>query len=562
MPGLAGSLVAQLPRADLHSTTRVVRLDVVVTDAQGRAIRDLNKGDFIILDGGQRQEITDFQAISSDVPLSRPITDDNNSYTNSVTGEGATAILLFDTLNSHWTSQGYALARVRQFLREIEPGDHVGLYVLGDRLRVLHDISHNDSDLVREVRQYESDHQSARWATSQSESTGDVALDHFLSGRDNRYRSELDGGGDAGFAGSLVRDKQQMAARITAASLSAIARQLSGIRGRKEIIWVTDSIGSMSYFELGDMDPYLERWQGRSGIRTPKHLTWWNGTDIERMIRLVNSAGIEVYTVDAEGLQPDALGLRTRPNEAEDPEDFIARIPRPDPDLLEIAMRTGGRAFYNRNDLETAIRRALDDSQFTYSIAYAPDHNNWKGEWRKIQVKVDRPGLTVLARNGYFALPDPRPMPIKNRLQFLSEIAASPVDSGELPLTVHISEPRKAADRILAAVDIPPRSLATMLTPEANGHTVGHFEIMFMQIGAKNKLLDATQKQIDANLKADEYSKMTKGGWALTVPVPVKLGAQTLCVILHDESSDAVGSVRIPLATYFDSASQVPTPRN
>lgn len=533
--GLTTLASAQTEPVGLRSTTRLVRLNVVVSDPRGDPVRDLNEGDFTILDDGRREKITYFQPISES-PLSRPILADSDSYTNQIVGEANATVLLFDTLNSRWTSQGYALARVRRFLREIAPEDHIGIYVLGDRLWALHDIIHDDSDLVRAVRQYERDHGPTRPRNPQAEGTGDMVLDHFLAGGDNRYSHD--------------RNKLQMDTRITAAALNAIARQLSAVRGRKEIIWVTDSIGPLDYFTLNDMDPDLQRWYEESDIRIPKHPTWRGSTDIEQMIRLMNSAGIEVYTVDAEGLQTEALGLRTRPNEEEDPQDFIRSIPQPNPDLLELAKRTGGRAFFNRNDLETGIRRAVDDSRFTYSIAYVPHHNDWKGEWRKIRVEVDRPDVTVLARSGYFALPDPEPIAPKDRFQFLTEIAASPVDSGELTLTVHISEPQKGADEILATVGIPPRSLATMLTPEANGHTVGHFELMFMQIGAKDKLLDVTQKQVDADLKPDDYSKLTKGGWTMTVRLPVKLRVQTLCVILHDESTDAVGSIHIPMTAY------------
>ncbi|MGH9734397.1 MAG: VWA domain-containing protein, partial [Candidatus Acidiferrales bacterium] len=350
-------------------------------------------------------------------------------------------------------------------------------------------------------------------------------------------------------------DKIALASQMTTASLEAIARELSTIPGRKALIWVTDSADPMDYFFSDSVDPVLRGWRAAAGADLPAIPEWQNGTDVEQMIRLMNNAGIAVYTVDARGLETERLGFRSNASaaptgSATDPvTDLLARTPQPNGDLIELAQRTGGRAFFNRNDLETGIRRALDDSQYTYSIAYAPSHNKWKGEWRKIHVKVDRPGVTILARNGYFALPAPRPMPPKNRYAFLSEIAASPVDSAQLPLFVHISTPPKAvADRILVTVDLPPQSLTTMPAPEPNGHTVGHFEIEFMQIGARNKLLDATQKQIDADLKPQEYAAMTKGGWTLTAHLPLKAGTQTLCVILHDESSDEVGSIHIPLA--------------
>jgi VWFA-related protein len=389
-----------------------------------------------------------------------------------------------------------------------------------------------------------------RRAAEVGESPKDKELDRFLLGKDNRFRFELfDSIPPYGYAG----DKIAFATQMTTASLEAIARKLSAVSGRKTLIWVTDSIGTMGYFMMDDVDPILKGWRGEAGADLPAMPSWQNRTDLEQMIRLMNNARVAVYTVDARGLETERLGFRTNPNgtSMDSPtapvDDLIGRIPVPNGAMIEIAERTGGRAFYNRNDLETGIRRALDDSRFTYAIAYAPDHNKWKGEWRKIQLKVDRPGVTALARDGYFALPDPRPIPKKNRVEFLSEIAASPIDSAQLPLRVHISVPPKTADTILATVYVPPQSLATLLAPKANGRTAAHFEIMFMQIGAKDKLLDATRKQVDGELTPREYAATPKGCWTLPVRLPIKPGAQLLCVILHDEASDEVGSIRIPL---------------
>jgi VWFA-related protein len=125
----------------------------------------------------------------------------------------------------------------------------------------------------------------------------------------------------------------------------------------------------------------------------------------------MNDAGIAVYTVDARGLEAFDLGFVSRPNSTpmgspvEAVTELESRMPQAKTSPLELASRTGGRAFFNRNDIETGIRRALDDARFTYEVGYYPDHNEWKGEWRKIQVKVRRPDVAVLARGGYSQCP-------------------------------------------------------------------------------------------------------------------------------------------------------------
>ena len=532
----------------LRATTRTVNVNVVVTDARGDPVKDLGQADFTILDGGQPQKIAFFLPIDEGRPLPILAKTPPDTYTNRPAASPDVTILLFDTLNSGWTSQGYGLRRVRAFLRQIRPEDHIGIYVLGDDLKAVHDFADDASDLVAAMDRYDDEHSHlrAKRTAAEEESTGDTALDRFLLGKDNRYHFELDGRASPAYR----TDKLAFASQMTTASLEAITRQLSTIQGRKTLIWVTDGIGPLGHFMSDDLDEYLQRWRGGAGVTLPSVASWEDGADVERMIRLMNGADIQVYTVDARGLETER-GLPGGAVAADPAESVIVTTPQPNGEMMELARRTGGRAFFNRNDLETGIRRALDDSRFTYELAYSPDHGKWKGEWRRIQVKVDRPGVTVLARSGYFALPDPQPLPVKDRLEFLSEVAASPIESAQLPLSVHIatsSSPNGAA--IDAVVHVGRQSLGSLLTAQASGHAAGHFEVEFMQIGEKNKLLDATQKQIDADLKPEEYAALSKTGWNLPVRLPFRPGATLLCVVLHDEASDAVGSVRIPLARY------------
>ncbi|HTS10740.1 MAG TPA: VWA domain-containing protein [Candidatus Limnocylindrales bacterium] len=530
----------------LRATTRTVNVNVVVTDAQGRVVVNLTKEDFTVLDGGQPQRISFFLPIDNERSVAEVTHAAPNTYRNSTGTSPSVTILLFDTLNSKWTSQGYGLNRVRDFLRGVRPEDHIGIYVLGDDLKPVHDFDTDSSDLVAAIHRYDEEHArgAAKPTAAEEESTGDKALDRFISGKDNRYPFELDSVG----TGAYRKDKLAFAGQMTTASLEAIARQLSSVQGRKTLIWVTDSIGEMGYFLNDTTDEFLTIWRGRAGTNLPGVPSWENGVDLERMIRTMNAAGIAVYTVDARGLEAERLGLGSRPNEVGDPR---SETPQPNGSMMEIAQRTGGRAFFNRNDLETGVRRALDDSRFTYELAYSPDHGKWKGEWRKIQVKVDRPGVTVLARNGYFALPDPQPVPAKDRLEFLSQIAASPIDSTQLPMAVHVGVSNNAKEpEMNATVHLGAETLGSLLSAQANGHLAGHFEIVFMQIGERNKLLDATQKQVDAELKPEEYAAVSRRGWELPVRLSLKAGAMMLCVIVHDEISDEVGSVRIPLEAY------------
>ena len=496
----------------LRVTTRLVNLSVVVRDAQGHLVKGLKQSDFTILDEGKPQRIGFFSAVDNEHLEAPPAPPAPDTYTNVLAGGGAppsVAILLFDALNSTWISQGYGLFRIRKLLRQLQPGDHIGIYVLRNNLYVVHDFTHDASDLVRAIHRYDEHHahQAVKPEDAENDTTGDPELDRFLSGKDFGRRFSYEGYG--------------VEADTTLAALRDIARQLYSVPGRKTLIWVTDSIGRMGLYlqrDLSDFERVLRQQNSPQGL------------SVEPMIRLMNDANISLYLVNASG-----LGMRSFPMSIEGP-------------MMELASRTGGRAFVERNDLETGIRRAMDDSSYTYSMAYTPDHGKWEGEWRKIQVRVDRQKAEVLTRGGYWALPDSVPGAEKDRLHVFREVAASPVNATELPLRVHVAAthgPEGARIEARVHLDVVP-----MLSFHDDGHWTGDFELMFVQSGG-HKILTATPRGIHADLKPQQYPYAARHGWDMPVELKVIPGAEMLSVILYDDATNSVGSVHIPLARYI-----------
>ncbi len=72
--------------------------------------------------------------------------------------------------------------------------------------------------------------------------------------------------------------------------------------------------------------------------------------------------------------------------------------------LQEFADVTGGKAFYNRNDLDAITGEAIASGSDYYSISYTPPVQGFDGKYHSIDVKVDQPGLTLQFRKGYTSL--------------------------------------------------------------------------------------------------------------------------------------------------------------
>jgi Ca-activated chloride channel family protein len=76
--------------------------------------------------------------------------------------------------------------------------------------------------------------------------------------------------------------------------------------------------------------------------------------------------------------------------------------------LTQIAETSGGQAFFptSMKEIETAYDRVVAQIRAQYSLAYTSANTARNGAWRKVEIRVRRPGLKdvkVLTRKGYFA---------------------------------------------------------------------------------------------------------------------------------------------------------------
>jgi hypothetical protein len=71
--------------------------------------------------------------------------------------------------------------------------------------------------------------------------------------------------------------------------------------------------------------------------------------------------------------------------------------------LERVAEMTGGKAYYNTNGMEQVIGEVVHNGSNYYTLAYATTNQEWHGQFRKIKVEVNRPGVHLQYRDGYHA---------------------------------------------------------------------------------------------------------------------------------------------------------------
>src|SRR5262249_32872076 len=97
--------------------------------------------------------------------------------------------------------------------------------------------------------------------------------------------------------------------------------------------------------------------------------------------------------------------------------------------LAYLARLTGGQAIENENDFNKGIQRVFEDQAGYYLIGYRPDDSTFdpatgRPNFHKITVKVNRPGLKIRSRSGFFGIPDSETRAYQ--AHDLAEVLASP----------------------------------------------------------------------------------------------------------------------------------------
>jgi VWFA-related protein len=500
-------------RPTFRTGTRLVEISVIVTDRDRNPVPGLRAADFVVIDNGQRQTIELFSVEGAGAPKSVEVTSQAaphpREFSNRVPIDGGVTVILFDRLNTRETDQMYARGHVARFLEQIRPDDRVGLYVLDSfGLRVLHDFTNDAAALVRAVSR-------VRGMTS-------IAVDATLGTEAAGLDSEL--ALLFGVEGTVPDGLRQMrehflgvAAVTTVDALESVAAHLAGVRGRKNLIWISAGFPLEAF-----------NWRGRTMT-----------TEISRATRALNDANVAIYTVDARGL----LGAFSSPASARVQSFTKLSSVTTNQDILQsVAEQTGARSFLNTNDIDGAVRRAVDDSRLTYVLGYYPSNDRSDGRFHQVRVKLNQPGLDVRHREGYYAVPTQKQAHAQ-RSGALESAVQSPVDASGLGFTVRIDPTGAKPSEARLTLRLEPGSIALEQRGEA---WIGAVDVIVAQARADGPAVRSFDTTIDISASRDRLSHITRHGLNIISTVSVLPDANRLRIVLRDVRTGNLGAVGIP----------------
>lgn len=511
----------QQPPVVLRSNTRLVQLSVVVRDKKGQPVTDLRESDFTVEDQGKRQEVRFFRIQSQPIAAKGaapgpPGVFSNRRFAHSGSTGGITVILL-DGINTRWGDRELARKNVIEYLSQIQPNDRVALYTLGKELKILHDFTEAPAELVRALAAYRGQYTPDLQAST---------LNMAMLGINTLLREE---------ANYFKRTRVSM----TFNALEAVAQYLAGVSGRKNLLWVSggfplaigDFANDDNWEALGGDSRYSARIGGRS--RFDPNLSLSRNTKVqltfeeerENMTRALNAADVAVYPVDARGLTTNR--------------DAMTNIAT----MKDLAGSTGGRAYYNRNDLMNSIREAVQDSVVSYTLGYNPSEQSLDGRFRKIRVKVNRPGLSVRHRLGYYDTNNP-PSDENAKEAAIREAVWSPLDATAVALDAQL-DARDAAnlDAVTLRVKVDTSNLSL---EQRDGRWVGQFDLALVQTDEKGSEYEVRLQTVPLELAQDAYESVMKQGLILNKAVQRNKAATALRVVVRDAASGSIGRVMIP----------------
>jgi VWFA-related protein len=479
-------------------TSTLVFLDVTVLDKKGRPVTSgLTKDDFTITEDKTPQTIFSFEA--PDVHSGKASGEGENPN-----GKAPATILVLDQLNSRFEDFAYIRYEAAQFLKS-QPArlsSPTELLIVGNKsLEMLQSYTRSKAELLDAL----------------------VHAPAALPYKDNgSFEAER-------FVQSL-------------AALDQISLQNRGVPGRKNIVWLGRGGPSLI------LDPVSLSEKAIDALKNYQHSS----------TNMMVDARISLFVIFP-GLRPEAnviapiTAMQALLSIGDDP--FSGDI-----NFGVFANETGGKVFYNRNDLKAAIMESKELGSKFYTLTYQPTSVNQNGEFRRIHVTLKNPNLQVVTKAGYYAPDANAPIdPQQEKMLRLAEATQSTIRFDALSLS--LSDVVRHPDSRSAEFKVALKSANLAFQPAENGTSTAQLIVAAASLDQFGNILASRTQGITLVSHSPNPMSLPDvvSRFPLTVPVPRKTRRIRVTIQLDDEGG-RIGSAELD-RRLIDAAPESETPR-
>jgi VWFA-related protein len=531
------------PDVKFTSRTELVLIPTLVTDKSGTHISGLKREDFTVLENGAEQKIATFEEISSDAHLlSR--SRNPNEFSNFLTG-GASArritLIVLDFINTRFLDQTNARKELVKYLTQsADQREPTGLYTLTrSGIHVIHDFTANPRVLVAALHKVNGDlSQMVDTPEDVERMTGTASPDGSAGVDPGAVQTE------AQKFQTMLEDRelnfqsheQRLAITYTLEGMQQLSQALTGFPGRKSLIWV----GGGFPFSVSENTMRLAP-AGRDSLLDilPMYEHTW---------QLLNAAQIAIYPLDVKGLQVVSLPSAAVSNPGKNyARNMNWKQMDTESAFLTFASMTGGRAYFNSNDLVKGFRDAVQDSAEYYMLGYYLDRSNTKSGWRKLTVKVNRNHAEVRARTGFFVT-NATIDPDASRNNDLVSALQSPLDYTSLALVGRWDniEPGGEPGKKHVNYEVHVAADPALINDADNNHVA--LELAALTKTPEGEKVDhVVGQKFDAHLTSEKSTALRQKGVAFRGALDLAPGQYTVRFVVRDDLSGRIGSFAAPL---------------
>ncbi len=584
----AAGPVAAAPATVLHSTSTLVLVDVVVTD-HGKAVHGLERNRFHVFENGREVPVTAFdehkpaEAGPDAAEMKAKIAElPPHTYTNVPVypDAGVVNVLLLDALNTPMENQAEARRQMIEYMGTIKPGTSLAVFTLTSQLRMVEGFTTDAARLTEVLKSKGTSSAPSVVLDTQGHSAQQDVSDVMTA------MAEAPGGPSPyamaalqQFQTDLTATQTDLRVRMTLDAMQQLARYLSAIPGRKNLIWFS---GSFPITLAPDPDqplPFM-------AVRT-------YADDLRKTSDLLTAARVAVYPVDARGLlgstttdaaySPNGTNVTVSSggkmavhgnsmndsSVVKDYDTFMTQAMEEHGSMEQIAEQTGGAASVNNNDLKGAVASAVENGASFYTLAFAPGGKKLDGQFRKVQVKLDGAGYALAYRRGYYAEPGNKPSehnpgtvsdvdtaalhgaPAATQVLFVARVLPSsdPAFQG-IPIA---NAPQGALAGSLKGptqcylVDLTVDAHGVVFTSGAGGVHQAQLEFLLMAYDADGKRENYVDRGYAINIKPEDFAQKLESGIRARLALDLPEGHSSVRVVVQDLIAGHAGSLEVPV---------------